>query len=205
VDQALTQTLDLVHAAQGGDRQALERLLARYQERVRRIVRLRIGSALRRQLDSGDILQQVLLDAFRSLDRYEPRDEAGFLAWLAGIAEHRIRDAADYHGSEKRDPSREQPLEAVVRGGADAAQLLVDGASAPPEQASRAEQVERLEACVAELPAADRELIVLRDYIGLSWADVAERTGSPSPDAARMRHTAVLIDLGRRMCGGPRA
>jgi RNA polymerase sigma-70 factor (ECF subfamily) len=192
MDPELTQTLDLVQAAQGGDRQALERLLTRHQERVRRIVRLRLGSALRGQLESGDIVQQVLLDAFRSLDRYEPRDEAGFLAWLAGIVEHRIRDAADFHASERRDPLRARPLESADAG-------LPDHAIGPPESVARAEQVARLEATLAELPEPDRELIIQRDYIGLSWAEVAERTGRPSPDAARMRHAAVLIELGQRM------
>jgi RNA polymerase sigma-70 factor (subfamily 1) len=199
VDPSLTQTLDLVNAAQQGDRIALERLLARYQERVGRIVRLRLGPALRQQLESGDIVQQVLLEAFRSLDRYEARDEAGFLAWLAGIAEHRIRDAVDYHASEKRDPARMQPLEAHDADSSPPRPAPVDPATTPPESAARAEQVERLEACLAELPEADRELVVLRDYIGLSWAEVAERVGCPSPDAARMRHAGVLIHLGRRM------
>lgn len=201
MDPSLTQTLALVQAAQGGDRVALERLLARYQERVRRIVRLRLGPGLRSQLESADILQQVLLDAFRSLDRYEARDEAGFLAWLAGIAEHRIRDAADYHASDKRDPARVQPL-ARDTDSSTPSQPLTDPQSGPPETASRAEQVERLEACLAQLPEADRELIVLRDYVGLSWAEVAERTGSPSPDAARMRYAGVLVHLGRQMRPG---
>lgn len=199
MDPALTQTLDLLHAAQAGDRQALERLLIRYQERIRRIVRMRLGPALRQQLESGDILQQVLLDAFRSLDRYEARDEAGFLAWLAGIAEHRIRDAADYHASEKRDPARERPLETPDVGGTSVAESLVDVSASPSERASRAEQVRRLEDCLASLPEADREVIVLRDYIGLSWAEVAKRVGSPSPDAARMRYATLLVELGRQM------
>lgn len=201
MDPSLTQTLALVHAAQGGDRVALDRLLARYQERVRRIVRLRLGPALRSQLESADILQQVLLDAFRSLDRYEARDEAGFLAWLAGIAEHRIRDAADYYASDKRDAARVQPLSRETDSSAPS-QPLTDPQAAPPETASRAEQVERLEACLAGLPEADRELVVLRDYVGLSWAEVAERTGSPSPDAARMRYAGVLVHLGRQMRSG---
>jgi RNA polymerase sigma-70 factor (ECF subfamily) len=196
VDPSLTRTLSLVQAAQGGDRVALERLLDRYQERVRRIVRLRLGGALRPHVESGDIVQQVLLDAFRSLDRYEARDEAGFLAWLAGIVEHRIRDAADYHASAKRDVARATPLEGSESGPAAA---LVDGRATPPERAAQSEQVERLEECLAVLPEGDREIIVLRDYIGLSWGEVAERTGCPSPDAARMRHAAVLIELGRRM------
>lgn len=203
MDASLTQTIVLVRAAQGGDRQALERLLARYQEPVRRIVRLRLGPGLRASLESGDILQQVLLDAFRSLDRYEARDEAGFLAWLASIAEHRIRDAADYHAADKRDPTRERPLEPHETEVISATPSLVDGAPGPSEQASRAEQVRRLEACLESLPPAERDLVVLRDYIGLSWAEVAERVGCATPDAARMRHAAVLIQLGRKMRDGP--
>jgi RNA polymerase sigma-70 factor (ECF subfamily) len=189
-----------VQAAQQGDRAALERLLERYQERVRGIVRVRLGAQLRAQLESGDVLQQVLLDAFRSLDRFEPRDEAAFLAWLATIAENRIRDAADYHGSEKRDGARAVPLDA---GPADDASIgpapPVDGAPGPAEAAARSEQRRRHEDCLAELPEADREVVVLRDYIGLPWKDVAERVGAPSPDAARMRHAAVLVELGRRL------
>ena len=50
MDHSLTRTLVLVQAAQAGDRQALERLFSRYQDRVRRIVRLRLmgGSETRR-------------------------------------------------------------------------------------------------------------------------------------------------------------
>lgn len=198
MDHSLTRTLVLVQAAQAGDRQALERLFSRYQDRVRRIVRLRLGPALRQRLDSGDILQQVLLDAFRSLDRYEPRDEAGFLAWLSSIVENRMRDAADYHGADKRDVARQFSLD-DSSSDASPAQRLEDEHTSPPEVAERAEAVQRLEACLASLPEVDRELVVLRDYIGLSWSEIAERTGSPSPDAARMRHASVLIDLGRRL------
>lgn len=197
MDRSLTRTHRLVQAAQAGDRQALEVLLLRYQERVRRIVRIRLGPVLRQQLESGDVLQQVLLDAFRSLDRYEPRDEAGFLAWLSGIVEHRLRDAADYHGADKRDAARVRPLDAS--GSVSPADALVDGGTTPPESAARSEAAQRLDACLSALPDAERELIVLRDYIGLSWGEIAERTGAPSPDAARMRHASVLIDLGRRL------
>jgi RNA polymerase sigma-70 factor (ECF subfamily) len=205
VDPALTRTIELVRAAQGGDRQALDRLITRYYERVRRIVRVRLGARLRGRLESGDILQEVFIDVLRSLDQYEQRDEAGFLAWLARIAEHRIRDAADFHGTLKRNSEREQPLVAEDSVGGPLPLETAAPAPRPPEQAERAEQVARLEECLSDLPEADRELVVLRDYIGLSWADVALQTGRASPDAARMRHASVLVELGRRMNGsGPR-
>ena len=54
------RSLDLLEQAQGGDRQALEDLLSRYQERIRRIVRIQLGSsALRRHHDSMDIVQST--------------------------------------------------------------------------------------------------------------------------------------------------
>src|SRR6185436_18440399 len=98
----LTLTLDLLRRAQQGERPALERLLERYYERVRRIVRLRLGPSLRRRLESGDILQETFLAAVRNFARFELRDEGSFINWLAVLAENQIRDAADHHGAQKR-------------------------------------------------------------------------------------------------------
>ena len=55
----LTQSLDLVRSAQNGDGGALNLLFERYYERVRRVVRMRLGNKLRQEMDSGDILQET--------------------------------------------------------------------------------------------------------------------------------------------------
>ncbi len=192
----LTLTLDLLRRAQGGEKLALERLLERYYERVRRIVRLRLGSALRRRLDSGDILQDTFLAAVRNFARFEVRDEASFINWLSVLAENQIRDAADHHGAQKRDVGRQVPLEFTDKSGAIGIDPVASGL-APPGLASKAEEIARIEDAIDKLPPELRELIILRDYAGASWETIAEQTGRPSPDAARMMHAKAMVLLTR--------
>ncbi len=52
-------SVELVHLAQAGDQNALNELFDRYYERVRSIVRLRLGKKLRLATESGDILQDT--------------------------------------------------------------------------------------------------------------------------------------------------
>ena len=58
-------TLELVGAAQKGDRSALEALFERYLPRVRQIVALRMGRRLNQVVEFDDIAQDVLLKVFQ--------------------------------------------------------------------------------------------------------------------------------------------
>jgi len=193
-------TLQLVRRVQGGDRAALQPLFERYYERVRRIVRVRLGAPLRRRLDSGDIVQETFLAALQGFGRFDLRDEAALIHWLSVLAENRIRDAADFHGAGKRAAGREVPLGVTDRSGS----VRIEPAAAgpgpgPAENVAHDEQVERLEAALSALPADLREIVLLRDYAGMSWDDIAARVGRPSPDAARMAHGKALLQLAARM------
>jgi RNA polymerase sigma-70 factor (ECF subfamily) len=200
MDDPFDQTIELVHRAQDGDSQALQALFGRYYERVRRMVRLRLGAALRHRLDSGDILQETFLEALRTFDRFEMRDPGSFINWLARLAENRIRDAADYHRALKRAAGREVPLSP----GDQSTEVdlgLKAGGLLPSESADDAEQVRRLETALERLSDEDRELILLRNYAGAAWETVAQLTGRPSPDAARVVHKQVILRLTQLMTG----
>src|SRR5262245_29002800 len=93
----LDLTLQLVRRVQSGDRAALQPLFERYYDRVRRIARVRLGAGLRQRMDSGDIVQETFIAALSGFDRFELRDEASLLQWLAVLLENRIRDAADWN------------------------------------------------------------------------------------------------------------
>ena len=54
-----------------------------------------------------------------------------------------------------------------------------------------------LEQCVAELSEEYKELIILREYAGASWDEIARETGRPSPDAARMMHGKAMLELSK--------
>jgi RNA polymerase sigma-70 factor (ECF subfamily) len=196
----ITRTLQLLSSAQDGDEAALNRLIDRYYERVRRVVRLRIGARLRSKVDSGDILQETFIAALNCFDRFEVKNEASFINWLSKIAERQIMAAADHFGAQKRDAAKEVPL----KFGDESGPIGVDPAASelpPLQKLSEQEQLLALESAIAELPEQYRELIILRDYTGASWEDVAEQTGRPSAAAARMMHAKALIELGKLMTG----
>ncbi len=199
VDPELARTLDLLSRAQGGDRAALERLFARYYPRVLPIIRVRIGRLLRARVESGDILQDTFLAALRSFDRFEIRDEAAFLNWLARIAEHQIQDAADFFGAQKRNVAREVPLNAGTESAPSASREPTDTAPTPMEQAQQLEQRSEVEQALEGLSEDYRELILWRDFMGASWAVIAEETQRPSADAARMMYGKAIIELTKRM------
>ena len=194
-------TLQLVRRAQAGDRAALDPLFQRYYDRVRRIARVRLGQGLRQRMDSGDIVQETFISALGAFDRFEVRDESSLLQWLSVLLENRIRDASDWNDAAKRAAARERPLVSDGRSGAITLDLAAT-ALTPAESASHGEQAEALEAALAALPEQDRELILLRDYVGMSWEEVAQRLGRPSAAAARMAHGKVLLELGARLRGG---
>jgi RNA polymerase sigma-70 factor (ECF subfamily) len=196
MDADLTITIDLLQRAQGGNKEALNRLFDRYYERVRRIVRLRLGNRLRQRVESGDILQETFIAAVGDFDRFEVRDEASFINWLSKIAERQVLAAADYFGAQKRNTAREVPLvthDTSGRIGLDPAETGLG----PGEEADRVEQTRLVEECIEALPETYKELIILRNYAGASWDVVAEETGRPSAAAARMMHATAMIELGK--------
>jgi RNA polymerase sigma-70 factor (subfamily 1) len=188
----------LVQRAQRGDEHALNRLCERYYERVRRIVRLRLGRELRSLIDSGDILQETFTQAVQALDGFEMRDEASLIHWLSRLAERQIIAAAAHHTAVKRDHAREVPLARRQEStdGLFEVALPID-TTVPSERISKAEQVEIVEECIRELSEEQRELVILRNYAGASWETVAAQTNRPSADAARMMHARALIELGK--------
>ncbi|MHC4845671.1 MAG: RNA polymerase sigma factor [Planctomycetota bacterium] len=196
MDPELTITIDLLQQAQDGNKEALNRLFDRYYERVRRIVRLRLGNRLRQRVESGDILQETFVAAVGDFDRFEVRDEASFINWLSKIAERQVLAAADYFGAKKRNMSKEVPLVTHDTSGRIGIDPVETGLG-PGEEADRIEQTRLVEECIQTLPDGYRELIILRNYAGASWDIVAEETGRPSAAAARMMHAKAMVELGK--------
>jgi len=203
-DTDLTKSIELVQRAQGGDPVALDRLFERYYERVRRIVRLRMGRELRRSVDSGDILQETFQVAVRSFDSFQVRDEASLINWLSKLAERQVLSAAAHHRARKRDKRREVLISDVgsrdaSKAGSSMPMDLAASTTGPLEHLSAAEQTEIVEDCIRGLEEEQRELIILRDYAGASWDTVARETGRPSEAAARMAHSRAVIELAKRI------
>ncbi len=189
-------TIDLVREAQSGQSDARNELFKRYSDRVLGIVRARIGPRLRRNVESGDIAQEALIEALQSLDRFETRGESSLIRWLATIVQNRISARAKYFGAERRSSAREIALDGL---GNDHESSIDPPArvNTPSLEVRNAEEQGLVEECLHALPENYRELILMRDYAGSSWEEVAESIGASSPDAARMMHTRARTQLGK--------
>ncbi len=193
-------SMDLVRAAQDGDQGALNDLVDRYYERVRRIIRIKLGVNLRRYMDSGDILQGTFIAAVRGFERFEVRDESSLIHWLARIAERQIQDAHDHVTAQKRDRRREVPLAAPdPEHSSDIERDLGGDDPSPSVVVALGEDRALLEACLADLREDYRDVILHREYEGGSWKQVAEWMDSPTADAARMLYARALTDLSERV------
>jgi DNA-directed RNA polymerase specialized sigma24 family protein len=127
------------------------------------------------------------------------RDEASLINWLSKLAEHQIIAAADYHGARKRDRGREVAMSgpASLDRSAEFRFEYTANTPLPDERVAGDEETALVESCVSDLPEEYRELVILRNYVGASWETVAELTGRPTADAARMMHARAMIDLGK--------
>lgn len=198
-----TDSLDVALRAQAGDEGALNDLFRRYQEPLRRIVRIRMGSHLRRQggLESMDMVQRTFAKAHAKLATVELRNSRSILNWLARIAERQIYDANDYMSAEKRDWRRTAPLQGQAPGNAESnVGFQPEAQNTLPEQgAVRSELQNTIDEAMGELKEEHREVILMRDYSGSDWATIAEELGRESVHAAQELHRRARIRLARSL------
>lgn len=165
----------------------MDALLAAHAPRLLALIRLRLGPSLRARTESRDLLQDCLLQAFRSLDGFEGDDARTFAAWLARIAANRIKDQAAYHARQRRDAALETSYQ-------DGAVTPLARARSLSSRVALGEQARRIEAALETLPSDHREVIVLRRLEELGFAEIGQRMGR-SPDAARMLFVRAMAAL----------
>ena len=182
-------TADLLREAKAGSAEALNSLYERCAGRLLAFIRLRLGRDLRGRLESRDILQASLLKSLEHLDDLKGTETRSLMAWLARIAEHEIRDRADFHHRERRDAAREVPLDAAD----DAAPIRALTRSAL-SRVILDEEAQRLEVALESLSPPHREVILLRKFEELSFAEIGERLGK-SEDASRMLLARAMTAL----------
>jgi RNA polymerase sigma-70 factor (ECF subfamily) len=197
------QTQTLLNNAVAGDAAAMNGLLERHREAVRRLIALRMDRQMLRRLDASDIVQDVLLEAAGRLREYLADPRLPFHLWLRGLAQDRMIDLHRRHRARKRDVSREQPLAArehLDRSSFNLAAQLVDAGLTPAAAAIREELEQRFWMAIDRLDEADREIILMRHAEHLGNSEVAAALGL-SPAAAGMRYLRAMRRL-RAALGG---
>jgi RNA polymerase sigma-70 factor (ECF subfamily) len=155
----------LVASCLGGDRSAFDLLVIRWDRKIQGAVFRLLGS----EEEARDIAQEAFLKAYRGLGAF--KGEARFSSWLYQIALNLCRDRM-----RRRKGRTLVSLEALEEAGD--APVLQEGATAF-EQVERKEIQHRVAAAVASLSEEQREVIVLKEYQGLTFQEIADVLALP--------------------------
>ena len=181
------ESIHLLLRAQEGDNHALEELLGRYLPRLEDWASGRLPVFARDLRDTRDIVQETLLAALRNLDGFQPKNDTSLLNYLRCAVNNRIRDEV------KRVQRR--PEERLNSDPAYHAAVPFT----PLDHVIGTEVVERYERALASLKPEDRDLVVARFEFDLSYEEIAEATGRPNAQAARMAVTRAFKRLAKEM------
>jgi len=191
-------TQELLIAARRGDADAVNKLLSRHREALRRMVEMRLDKAIAGRVDASDVVQDTLIEASRRLNDYLQSPDMPFHLWIRHIARDRIIDAHRRHrGAERRSVDREQAIDAARFSSESSIQLLgqleAQGLT-PAAQAIRKELEARFAAAVEAMDETDREILLMRHFEQLTNQEAASALGLSEP-AASMRYLRALRRL----------
>ena len=184
----LDATRLLLARARDGDEAALERLFERYLPRLQRWARGRLPSWARDMADTHDLVQDTLLRTFRKIDGFEYRGEGALQAYLRQALMNRVRE--EIRRRSRRPESTELDQEQA------------DTAASPLDRAIGRERVEVYERALSRLKEEDRELLIGRLELGLTYEELANLQERPSTDAARKATERALARLIAEMSDG---
>ncbi|RLT04416.1 MAG: sigma-70 family RNA polymerase sigma factor [Planctomycetota bacterium] len=192
------QTQDLLKDVENGDTSAVNRLLNRHREAVRRMVQMRLDQAVARRVDASDVVQDVMLEASQRLSDYIRSPSMPFHLWLRQLAKDRIIDMHRRHrAAQRRSVDREQNninVGSDNQSAADLTALLRDAELTPAASALRKEMEERFVLALDQLDESDREIVIMRHFEHLGNGEVAAALGLSAP-AAGMRYLRAIRRL----------
>ena len=185
----------LTRAAQG-DQTALGQLLGLHRQRLRQMIALRLDRQVQARLDPSDVVQETLAEAARRLADYARQRPLPFYPWLRQLAWDRLVQLHRRHvRAGKRTVRREQADLSLSQESALAlADRLVSRGSSPSARLRRSEQRRRIQAILAQLAEADREVLVLRYLEHLSTPELAAILGL-TPAGVKTRQLRALRRL----------
>ena len=191
------ETAHLLERVREGDPAAVNELFARHRGYLCQVVDLRLPRKLRARVDASDIVQEAQLEATRRLPGYLQRPALPFRLWLRRITQDRLLMAHRRHvEAAKRTVERDVAL--PEGSSVHLAQELLGIRNTPSEQLAQKEMVRRVREAVAALPDVAREILLMRNYEGLSNKEVAQVLGV-DPATSSRRYGRALLHLRERL------
>ncbi len=176
--------LELIKKFVDGEQLAIETLITRHKERVYTYIYLMIKE---HQL-AEDIFQDTFIKVIKSLKRGKYQENGKFVSWVMRIAHNMIID--HFRKEKQMKMIANEEYEADIFN----SQRFSDKNI---EDHLVKEQIDKdVRKLVDELPDEQREVVLMRHYMGMSFQEISEQTGvSINTALGRMRY--ALINLRR--------
>src|SRR5882757_6054293 len=188
IQQPVSEEMELVRAAKGGDDKAFGELVRRYDRNVFRIAQ----HITQNREDAEDVVQDAFLKAYTNLQQFQ--EQSKFYTWLVRIAVNealmRLR---------RRRPERMVSLDEDIKTEEDSMpREVADWAPNPEQLYGQGELKEILSKTIQGLPPSFRTVFVLRDVEGLSTEETADALDLSIP-AVKSRLLRARLQLRERL------
>lgn len=176
---------ELVSRYQNGNDGAFEILLHRHKSRLYTAIYLIVKDRYKAE----DLLQETFIKAVNTIKGGRYNDEGKFSAWIGRIA-HNL--AIDSFRKQKRYP------EIVLEDGSHVFNSMDFAEASMEDKQVLQESKAKLRMLIKELPAEQKQVLIMRHYMHMSFQEIADRTGvSINTALGRMRY--ALINLRKKM------
>jgi RNA polymerase sigma-70 factor (ECF subfamily) len=165
---------ELSRRASNGDVDAFGEMYALHRDTIYRYVYYRTGHVA----EAEDLTEQTFLKAWEAMERYE-HQECGFTGWLYRIAHNLV---ADHYRTRKETVSIEELLPSLELEGKELA---------PEELLTYQEDLQQLQAAIAQLPDEQQQVVILRFVEGISHAEVASIIGKSEGNSRVVQYRAL--------------
>ena len=182
----------LLAKAKQHDRQAFDALIAPYWDFFTRIATKKLDPAVRQQLGASAVVSEAFLAAWIDFSKFEGRTPEQLNAWLMRVLLNKLLNACRDAGRQVRDYHRNQPLDGLL-----GAELRARQPS-PSEPVRRAEENDRLERALGELPEELATPLLLRYIEGFAMEDIC-RLLNASRRTIRRRIMEAIVQLRERL------
>ncbi|MHC4876836.1 MAG: RNA polymerase sigma factor [Planctomycetota bacterium] len=187
-----SQLDELLERARSGDTSARDLLFHRCRAYVGCLARSHVDSWLMPKVDSSDLIQQTLLEAYEAFPKFTGNTEGEWLAFLKRILKNNATDFVRRFGAAKRRAA----LEVALGSGGESSifrskPVLVDGGDSPSTIVSRREQEIEVANALEQLPEDYQQVIILRSLQRLPFNEVADQMNRSRPATQMLYMRAV--------------
>ncbi len=179
------QDSELIAQYRNGSEPAFDLLVDRYQKKIYTTIFLIVKD----QEIAEDLLQDVFVKVVNTINSDKYNEEGKFQPWVMRIA-HNL--AIDYFRKAKRYPT------ILMEDGSNIFNSLKFSEETIEDRKVRDEGIDLVKRLIEELPETQKEVLIMRYYVEMSFQEIADQTGvSINTALGRMRY--ALIHLRKKM------